>query len=273
MPERGRQVRRPLIIAVAGLAGLVCFVACATDEPGSPLPLPSALRDAGSALDVDAPADDASLPFDAGGDTTEPTDAASSFATYRIEVGSHTATVTGGTPSNPVAGFTTVPGRDFDFKFDSSARYVLLNPVQPNDQNDWSKLPGFSDCGQLDLAQYGAMFGWRWRLDRSPKMLEVTAYANVAGTHATKLPPMLELSEAELAAEAPLRYRVFIDGAAYRFSIKGTIGQRTIDVSTSLARGCAATGASTLKWASGLYFGGTSTAPSVITAKIYERPF
>ncbi len=55
--------------------------------------------------------------------------------------------------------------------------YTLTAPVQPNDQLDWNKLPGISDCDQLDLSVDGVMFGWRWRLDTSPKVLEITAYA------------------------------------------------------------------------------------------------
>lgn len=194
-----------------------------------------------------------------------------SFASYRIDVGAHTAVVIGGKPGNPNAGLATLSGRDFDLAFDSSARYVITSPVQPNDQLDWNKLPGFSDCQQLDLAVHGAMFGWRWRIDRNPKVLEVTAYANADSKHAAKLPVMLELSEAELALDAPLHYRVGIDGGLYRFSIAGSMGGRTIAAETTLPRGCPNASGMSLKWTSGLYFGGTSTAPSVITARVFER--
>jgi hypothetical protein len=51
--------------------------------------------------------------------------------------------------------------------------YRITNPVQPDDQLDWNKLPGVSDCGQLDLAQDGFMFAWRWRLDLTPNVLEL----------------------------------------------------------------------------------------------------
>lgn len=56
------------------------------------------------------------------------------------------ASVTRGTQAtNPLAGFTTVGARRYHFLFNSSARYVLTNPTQPEDQFDWNKLPGISD--------------------------------------------------------------------------------------------------------------------------------
>lgn len=232
-------------------------------------PVDSGARDDAASDAATGPANDASSdagPLDAAVDGSVP------FATYRIEVGAHAATILGGKPNNPIAGIASVGGRDFDLAFDLSARYEITNPVQPQDQLDWNKLPGFSDCVQLDVAKAGAMFGWRWRLDKTPRILEVTAYANVDGVHSAKVPPMLELSEAELALEAPLRYRVIIDGALYRFAIDGSIGGRAIAAQTTLTRGCPNTSATFLKWTSGLYFGGTSTAPSVITARVFERP-
>lgn len=196
-----------------------------------------------------------------------------SWATYRIEVGRHDATVTGGGDGNPVRGFTNVDARDFRFSFDSSAAYVLTNPVDPTDQLDWNKLPGLSDCGQLDLSVNGAMFGWRWRTDLTPRVLEVVAYANNNRTHLWTNQALFTLDAAELALEAPLRYRLWWEGATYHFTIKGMVGARMIDVSTTLTRACPNQAAGAFKWGAGLYFGGTSTAPSVITGKIIEIPF
>jgi hypothetical protein len=195
------------------------------------------------------------------------------FATFRIDVGRHDATITGGSNDNPIRQFVSVGGRDFLFAFNASAAYTLTNPVEPQDQLDWNKLPGLSDCGTLDLSVNGAMFGWRWRLDLNPHVLEVTAYANNNSTHLWLAQPLFTLEAAELAADAPLRYRVWLDGNLYRFSVQGMIGARAIDVSATHPRVCPNTSATGLKWAGQFYFGGTSTAPSVITSRVSERAF
>jgi hypothetical protein len=75
------------------------------------------------------------------------------WATYTIAVGAHYATLAGGGPGSPRDGLTELAGRDYRFRFDASARYVLTAPVEPNDQLDWNKLPGYSDCGRST---------WRW---------------------------------------------------------------------------------------------------------------
>ena len=129
-----------------------------------------------------------------------------------------------------------VSGREYELAFDTSARYVLTQPAQPGDQLDWNKLPGVSDCGTVDLARDGMMFGWRWRLDTKPEVLEVTAYANNAGTHLTPPAPMTTLDAADLASVTPLRYRVWADGPVYRFRITGTMRGRAIDVEETLTR-------------------------------------
>lgn len=243
---------------------------------------PSSAPDAGDA----AP----SPPLGAGGDAgsldagSVATDGASdgatastaSWARYTLAPGAHAATLASGAAGNPKAGFVDgIAGRDYELAFDPSAVYTITQPAQPNDQLDWNKLPGLSDCGTLDLAADGAMFGWRWRLDTSPNVLEVTAYANDAGTHLTPPAPMITLDAADLASAAPLRYRLWMDGAVYRFTISGTMRGRAIDAATTLTRRCATTAPSSLlvQWAAGFYFGGTSTAPSTITSRIFEQPF
>lgn len=164
--------------------------------------------------------------------------------------------------------------REYDFAFDTSAMYVLVNPTQPDDQFDWNKLPGVSDCGTFDLSADGTMFGWRWRVDTVPHVVEVTAYANNAGTHLTPAEPLFTLDELDLASRAPLHYRLTLDGALYRFSVSGNVRGRVIDGSVTLPRRCANTAPSSLfsQWAAGFYFGGTSKAPSTITARIFEQP-
>lgn len=196
------------------------------------------------------------------------------WAKYTINIGDHSATVDqNGAPAAPLAGFTSVSQRTFDFIFDPSAEYTLTNPTQPEDQFDYNKLPGFSDCGTTDLSQNGAMFGWRWRLDTTPKRLEIVQYANNNGTHLYPDAPLVSLTAEEVAAETPLRYEVAIGGtnnSQYTFRVSGTIAGRTISQSATLPRACASTSPAITKWAAGFYFGGTSTAPSVITGWIQE---
>jgi hypothetical protein len=193
------------------------------------------------------------------------------WATYTIPAGRHPATITGGGPDNPLRAIVMVGGRDYQFAFDTSAEYVLTMPVQPDDQLDWNKLPGLSDCGTADLSVNGAMFGWRWRLDLDPRVLEVTAYVNNDSVH-VMTPVLLALTDAELAADQPLRYRLWLDRDRYRFTIFGTIGGRPIDASGDLPRVCPTADPLAGKWAAGLYFGGTSVAPSPITGRIVEQP-
>jgi hypothetical protein len=166
-----------------------------------------------------------------------------------------------------------VAGRDYQLALDGSARYVLTAPVESNDQLDWNKLPGLSDCGTVDLSVDGAMFGWRWRPDLDPPVLELTAYANEAGVHATAAAPLAVLDAADLDAAEPLRYRVWRDDAAYGFTIEGAVRGRPVSATTTLPRRCAGERRDVLAWASGLYFGGTSTAPQRITARVLEQRF
>lgn len=196
--------------------------------------------------------------------------AGTGWSRYDIAVGAHSATVTrGASATSPKAGFSTASGRRYHFAFDPTAAYVLTNPTQPEDQFDWNKLPGLSDCGQLDLSQDGWMFGWRWRTDLSPRVLEVTAYANNAGTHLTPPTPLLTLTAAQLDERVPLWFDLGIspDGQRYEFRVAGP-GRR--HATTTLPRRCTGTSTTVFKWASGFYFGGTSTAPTAIRGWVNE---
>lgn len=194
------------------------------------------------------------------------------WSTYTVAQGSHSASVQpGAEATQPLAGFL-IPGvteRRFHFAFDSTARYVLTEPTQPEDQYDWNKLPGLSDCGDLDLSQSGFMFGWRWRLDLEPKVLEVTAYANVDGVHLTPPDPLLTMTAEQVDAQLPLWFeaRVSDDRQRYEFRAVGP-GSRT--ATATLPRECAGDGAPGWQWAAGFYFGGTSTAPTTVTGTMNE---
>ncbi len=140
------------------------------------------------------------------------------WSRYAIATGAHSATVTrGAQASAPLAGFSTAAGRRYHFLFDASAAYVLTNPTQPEDQFDWNKLPGLSDCGDLDLSQNGWMFGWRWRTDLTPRRLEITAYANNAGTHLTPPAPLVTLTQAQLEQPVPVWFELAISADRQRY--------------------------------------------------------
>lgn len=195
------------------------------------------------------------------------------WATYTIAPGDHTATVARLELRSPIDGVTDVVGRDYELALDASASYLLAQPTQPEDQYDWNKLPGLSDCGGIDLAEDGAMFGWRWRVDL--EVVEITAYANNAGEHLTfgNDVPLVTLDAEDLAAEAPLRYRITREQTRYVFQISGEVRGRGIAATATLPRRCTEMPVAPLAWAGAFYFGGTSVAPQQITAKIRERTF
>jgi hypothetical protein len=254
-------------------AGLVdgAFDAGTTPDASSP-------TDAGASTDA-GPTRDAGVIPDAGTpDAGTSVDAGApghpGWAEYTLLPGAHSALVTvNGAARLPLAGFSFVGARTYQFIFDSSAKYVLTNPAQPGDQFDWNKLPGLSDCGQLDLAQDGLMFAWRWRVDLTPPVLELAHYANNAGVHLYPAQGLVTLDEADLQASEPLTYELAIGGAAndrYQFHLHGTVRGRVIDERAEWPRRCTSSSATGLKWASGFYFGGTSVAPSTITGWVQE---
>lgn len=200
-------------------------------------------------------------------ETAMPDARALTWSRYLIPAGQHTAQVLDAQPKNPLQGVTDAVGRDYELALDATAIYVLTAPVQPDDQLDWNKLPGLSDCDEVDLAKDGAMFAWRWRPELA--VLEITAYANNAGTH-LQTDPLFLLDADDLGADAALRYRVWREPSAYHFDVTGEVRGRAITATTTLPRRCSETPLDPLAWAGAFYFGGTSTAPHDITARIRE---
>jgi len=195
------------------------------------------------------------------------------WATYVIAPGHHDAQLVGRQPKNPIDGVASVVGRSFELALDASAIYALTMPTEPADQFDWNKLPGLSDCGAIDLSGAGRMFGWRGRLDLTPPVPEVTASANNASVHLTPEAPLFTLDAADLEAQAPLHYRLWREPTLYRFAVEGEVRGRAITATATLPRRCTDEVLDPLAWAGAFYFGGTSTAPHEVTARIRERPF
>ncbi|MEO6774698.1 MAG: hypothetical protein ABI467_17115 [Kofleriaceae bacterium] len=197
-------------------------------------------------------------------------DAALVWPRYTIAPGDHDSQLSDREPKDPTDGVTSAVGRDYELVLDPSAVYVLTMPVEPQDQLDWNKLPGLSDCNETDLSREGAMFGWRWNIDQA--VVEITAYANNASVH-LETDPLVTLSVDDLAVTQPLHYRIAREQTDYAFSITGEINGRAIAASGTLPRRCVEVETDPLAWASGFYFGGTSTAPQTITARIHEYAF
>lgn len=193
------------------------------------------------------------------------------WATYVIAAGQHSAQLIDRSPKNPIDGVVSVVGRDYELALNPSAIYELTDPTQPEDQLDWNKLPGLSDCNTIDLSVDGVMIGWRWRPEVA--VLELTAYANNAGVHLTPSSLLFTLDAADLAADEPLTYRLWRTTASYEVTVSGSVRGRTIFAEASLPRRCTEVELDPIAWAGAFYFGGTSVAPHEVTARIRETPF
>lgn len=170
---------------------------------------------------------------------------------YTIPAGAHDATLAGRLPHDPIDGITQVTGRDYEIELDASAAYDLGT----DDQADWNKLPGLSDCGKIDLSEDGVMIGWRWRTDLGA--VELAAYANDDGMHLAQ--PLLT------SAPATFHVRLWREPDHYRIDVDGH--------TATLPRACPEDPLDDIAWAAGFYFGGTSVAPHAITARIHEIAF
>lgn len=163
--------------------------------------------------------------------------------------------------SSAMPWLTTASGLSYQFAFNSTAKYNLNN----EDQFDWNKLPGMSDCGSVALSRNGAMFGWRWNPDT--QRLEISAYANQLGVHqyydnSQSTVQLVELDMADIQEFAPLRFDIQILGERYQFNISGRLPNgRVINAQSTLMRGCESR-PNRFKNGSNFYYGGTSVAPA-----------
>lgn len=158
---------------------------------------------------------------------------------WLIPAGSHDATgATASLRTSDVIAFST--------RFDASAQYSTIDPVN---QFDINKLRGFSDCSahhQTDSAR----FGWRWTTDR----VEIFAYDYVGG----------ERQSALLGSVQPgvwHDYRIDAIATGYLFTLDGIV--------TAMPRGCSDLGLA--KYELWPYFGGDEVAPHAISIEIDEH--
>jgi hypothetical protein len=131
-------------------------------------------------------------------------------------------------------------------RFDDTAAYTSLDPVN---QFDWNKLRGLSDCGNLHQTD-SARFGWRW----TGSAVELAGYTYTGTVRAST----------ELGTIAPNTTHELVlafDGPWYRFTVDG--------VTTSMPRGCS--DAALIKYQLWPYFGGDEVAPHDITIDLLEH--
>jgi hypothetical protein len=133
----------------------------------------------------------------------------------------------------------------FTVKFDSSAIYKTLDPVN---QLDINKLYGFSDNNALHH-NFSARFGWRW----SDNALRLFAYVYNTGVQTNK-----ELGTVAIGAENSCSIKVA--GDKYIFTLNGK--------TDTMPR--ASTTAEAVGYKLYPYFGGDEFAPHIISIWIKE---
>lgn len=157
------------------------------------------------------------------------------YTTYFIPAGSHFCTT-----STLLAVKTSE--MKFAAKFDSSAKYTTIDPLN---QSDINKLYGFSEG--LSNQYNSARFGWSWYNNR----LNIFAYVYKRGVRSQK-----RMTSVALGKEYTFSIRV--SGSSYIFTVNG--------VSATLGRGVSTATASGYQQYP--YFGGDEVAPHDVTILI-----
>lgn len=158
---------------------------------------------------------------------------ASGFTIYTLKRGQHFANF-----NSYIA--TDVTEMKFIVKFDSSAIYQSVDPVN---QYDINKLYGFAD-NNATHQKYSARFGWRW----SDNALRLFAYVYNNGAVISK-----ELTTIAIGAETFCSIKITAEG--YLFTVNDGTELLPRKSTTSTAKG----------YQLYPYFGGDETAPHDIT--------
>lgn len=132
----------------------------------------------------------------------------------------------------------------FLVKFDQTAKYANVDPVN---QHDINKLYGFSDCSTQHHLN-SARFGWRW-LDNQ---LQIFAYTYKGGVRTEKFITTLELNKEYI-------YELEARGNKYFFQVNNK--------AVTMERGCNGMSA---KYKLFPYFGGDEAAPHNIKIVIKD---
>lgn len=157
------------------------------------------------------------------------------YTTYLIPAGSHYS-------NNSTLKSVKTSEMKFAVKFDSSAIYTTLNPLN---QGDINKLYGFSEG--YNNQYNSARIGWNWNLGK----LNLYAYVYNKGVRSFK-----KITSVAIGAEHSCSIKV--SGASYIFTVNG--------ISVTLSRALKTTTASGYQQYP--YFGGDEVAPHNITILI-----
>jgi hypothetical protein len=158
------------------------------------------------------------------------------YITYTIPQGKH--------GSNFRPSLFTKQQLRFLAKFDNTATYATIDPLNQLDAN---KLYGFSDCGD-GHQKNSARFGWRFINNR----IEIFAYCYVNSIRNSQYISSVELNQ-------EYEYKINISDNHYIFTLNG--------VSLIMERGCSKGGS---KYHLFPFFGGDETAPHDIHIRIKE---
>lgn len=157
------------------------------------------------------------------------------YTTYLIPAGSHYS-------NNSTLKAVKTSEMKFAVKFDSSAIYTTINPLN---QGDINKLYGFSEG--YNNQYNSARIGWNWNLGK----LNLFAYVYKKGVRSFK-----KITSVAIGAEHTCSIKV--SGASYIFTVNG--------ISVTLSR--ALTTATASGYQQYPYFGGDEVAPHNITILI-----
>ncbi len=157
---------------------------------------------------------------------------------YTIAAGDHTT-------DDPIV-FKTTSELKFKAKFDSSAIYTTVDPLN---QDDTNKLLGLSDCGNHHQTS-SARFGWRWVNNQ----LEIMSYCYIDGVR----PEPVRVATVEL--NTVNSYSIAFKNDKYIFTVNDT---SIVEV----PKNC---NYNSIRYKLYPYFGGDETAPHEIRIWIEE---
>ncbi len=171
--------------------------------------------------------------------TVLPTAAESSYVKYTISAGAHFS-------DKSVLREITLTEMNFKVKFDSSAIYKTIDPLN---QYDINKLYGFSDGN--DHHQNSARIGWSW----NDNALRLYAYTYYNGVRDSK-----EITSVNIGAEVLCTIK--FSAAEYVFKSGNSTVTMPRFVTTTIVKG----------YQLYPYFGGDETAPAEIRILIQDLP-
>jgi len=206
-------MKKNFSIYLAGIIALVLFASCTKDSLSEPKVSSMPDRDLSTGIKAEE----------------------LTYTTYFIPAGSHYCTTSTIKPVN-------TSEMKFAVKFDSSAIYTTIDPLN---QSDINKLYGFSEG--FNNQYNSARFGWSWY----NKRLNIFAYVYKKGVRAQK-----KITSVAIGKEHT--FSIKVSGSSYIFTINGITATLGRGLSTATASG----------YQQYPYFGGDEVAPHNVTILI-----